>query len=276
VLAVVDTTTLRAQRKEQQNLIKAQEAQITYLRSQVKRLDELRAQNIAAVSQQEETQANLNAAVSNKAAAQARLDQVNIAIKASSIRAQFSGTITEHNVQLGELVSSGREVLRVVDLNELELIALSSIDNIKYLDLNDTVSATNGETIINAKVRSMVPFGDLNEGIYEIRLDLDKDNSENSSLKLGLDMSVQVPQSKGETVLSVPRDAIVLRSDGSSVYKVNADNSTTRIKVQTGVGSNDQIAVSDANNELQEGDLVIIRGAERLFPGQPVSIKDNS
>jgi len=169
VVAVIDTTTLRSQRREQQSNIKALEARIVYLRNQVKRLDELRAQNIAALSQLEETQANLDAAISNKAAAESRLQQVNIAIAASSLRAQFNGTITEHQMQLGEHVTPGRQVLRVIDLDTKEIVSRTSLDNISNLKVNDSISiATNTETA-QAKLTSSVPYGNVTEGVYELR-----------------------------------------------------------------------------------------------------------
>jgi len=81
-------------------------------------------------------------------------------------------------------------------------------------------------------------------------------------------------QTQGTQALTVPRDAIVLRSGGSSVYKVNDDNSTTRITITTGVGNDSSLTINDPSGELQAGDKVITRGAERLRPGQSVSVKE--
>ena len=72
-----------------------------------------------------------------------------------------------------------------------------------------------------------------------------------------------------ESTLAVPRDALVLRRDSTTVYRISADNTAERIAVETGISSGGWVAVS---GDLREGDKVIIRGAERLRPGQPVTI----
>ncbi len=61
----------------------------------------------------------------------------------------------------------------------------------------------------------------------------------------------------------------MLRRDGAFVFRVNADNTAERIAVEPGVGAGDLISVSGA---LEPGDRVVVRGGERLQPGQPVKL----
>jgi multidrug efflux pump subunit AcrA (membrane-fusion protein) len=72
--------------------------------------------------------------------------------------------------------------------------------------------------------------------------------------------------------VALPRDALVLRRDGVSVFLVR-DNKAVQIPVQVGIGQGDLVEVI---GDVQPGDQVIIRGAERLFPGQPVNIKESN
>lgn len=268
ILVVIDTNTLQAQRKEQQNSVSSAEAQITYLRNQVARLHELRAQKIAALSQLEETQSQLDVAISSKAAAQARLAQVDIGLAASKIRAQFDGIITEQGIKQGEWANPGRQVVRVVNLDAREVVARTALSNIRYLKVGDTLSLSDNKNSGSATVVALVPFGIITEGVYELRMSLTT-----GDWRVGENITAQIPQSKGESVLSVPRDAIILRAGGSSVIKVNKDNSIQRIQVTTGVGNGNRIAITTVDGELQVGDRVIIRGGERLQDGQEIAIK---
>ena len=269
IVAEINTVTLRAQRKEQENSVKSAGSQISYLRNQVSRLNELRAKNIAAESQIEETQAQLDLAISSQAASQARLSQVDIGLAASKIRARFDGTITEQAIKIGEWASPGRDVIRVVNLNKKEVLARTALSNIRYLKVGDVLDLSDNKSTGSAKINALVPFGEITDGVYEIRMSL-----ENGDWRVGENITAQISQSGGNSMLSVPRDAIILRTSGSSIIKVLEDNTTQRIQVSTGLGTRDRITVTTINGKLNVGDKVIIRGGERLQDGQEIAVKN--
>jgi len=66
-----------------------------------------------------------------------------------------------------------------------------------------------------------------------------------------------------------PRDALVLRHNGSFVFRINTENKAERIEVEIGDSSGELVSVSGA---LAEGDRVAIRGAENLREGADVKI----
>ena len=112
-----------------------------------------------------------------------------------------------------------------------------------------------------------MPTGDIRSQTFEARIDLPFDAASNWTV--GQLVSVAVPIRARKVSLTVPRDALVLRHDGSYVFRVNSDNVAERIKVEIGDSSGDQIAVTGA---LQEGDRVAIRGAENLREGSAVKV----
>lgn len=268
VIAVLQTTTLRAQRDEQKNAVDAAGARIQYLRNQVKRLQELRTQNIVSDSQIEDTQSELNLAISSKASAQARLAQVEIGIAASSIRAQFNGTVTEHGIRIGEWASPGQKIIRVVSLEAKELVARAPLKTLRFAESGDVFTINNAAKQGSAIIKAIVPYGEITDGVYELRMDLQK-----GDWLVGESITIQVPQSEAQAVITVPRDAILLRSGGSSVIKLKDDKSFTRIAVSTGLGNKQRIEVRAIDGELNIGDKVIIRGGERLQDGQDFVIK---
>ena len=82
-----------------------------------------------------------------------------------------------------------------------------------------------------------------------------------------------MPTSEAREVLTVPRDALVLRREGASVFRVNDDMTVNKLSVITGQGSGDLIEII---GDVKAGDTVVIRGAERLNDGMTVSINSGS
>jgi hypothetical protein len=98
---------------------------------------------------------------------------------------------------------------------------------------------------------------------------------------IGLNFKAHVANGPSEMLLAVPRDALVLRRDGASVFRINEnvqDITAEKIPVTIGAGMGGFVAVTSTNADkgIQAGDLIIIRGAERLQDGQSVTIKNNN
>ena len=90
-----------------------------------------------------------------------------------------------------------------------------------------------------------------------------------SAWTVGQLVSVAVPIRARSDVLAVPRDALVLRHNGSFVFRINDENKAEQIAVDLGDSSGDMIAVSGT---LRAGDRVAIRGAENLRDGMDTKI----
>ena len=68
--------------------------------------------------------------------------------------------------------------------------------------------------------------------------------------------------------LFVPRDAVVLRSEGNFVFRIEEGKTAKRIDVVLGDGQGPLVSVS---GDLKEGDQVAVRGVEGLADGQAVA-----
>jgi hypothetical protein len=89
---------------------------------------------------------------------------------------------------------------------------------------------------------------------------------------VGQTLRVSIPTSGSRQVLTVPRDALVLRPEGQSVFVVDGNNQARQVSVTVGVGQGEDIEIL---GEVAPGDRVVIRGNERLQPGQAVDIMDS-
>ena len=63
--------------------------------------------------------------------------------------------------------------------------------------------------------------------------------------------------------------ALILRQEGSYVFRISEENKAERIEVEIGDSSGDLIGVTGL---LAEGDRVAVRGAENLREGAEVKI----
>ncbi|MGF1611764.1 MAG: efflux RND transporter periplasmic adaptor subunit, partial [Kiloniellales bacterium] len=85
-------------------------------------------------------------------------------------------------------------------------------------------------------------------------------------------VTLHVPADTPRNVLAVHKDAIIKRGAESLVFVVRNDSAELRpVRLGEAVGS--RIEVLEG---LQDGDLVVVRGNERLQPGDKVSIDKES
>lgn len=123
------------------------------------------------------------------------------------------------------------------------------------------------DTQFAGEIRSLVPTGDVRSQTFEARIDLPAEASD--SWTVGQLVSVGIPIRSGQLSLAIPRDALILRQDGSYVFRINEENKAERIAVEIGDSAGDLIGVSGL---LAEGDRVAVRGAENLREGAEVKI----
>jgi multidrug efflux pump subunit AcrA (membrane-fusion protein) len=69
--------------------------------------------------------------------------------------------------------------------------------------------------------------------------------------------------------LAVSRDALVLREDTTYVFRLAKDNTVARIAVETGTEDGPLVEIK---GDIQAGDRVVTRGAERLEDGEAIQV----
>ena len=76
-------------------------------------------------------------------------------------------------------------------------------------------------------------------------------------------------EEQARQVLAVPRDALILRREGTTIFKVKDDMTVEQVNVITGLGAGEHIEVS---GDIVAGDRVVVRGGERLGNGMAVTL----
>jgi RND family efflux transporter MFP subunit len=263
-VARLDDTFFRLRKSEFTGQVERQRARLTYLEPEVERLKKLREQNNAAISRLDQTRSDLEVARGDTRVAEARLAQAGVRLARTTIRAPFAGVVTERMSNIGEMVNTGSEVVRLVDPSAIEIVARAPLRSAAFLKKDAVVQVSTNLRSEDSTVRTIVPFGDPRSHMFEMRLNVDPAN-----WVVGESVQIAVPTAEAREVLAVPRDALVLRRNGASVFRVGNDQLVERVSILAGSGDGDMIEVS---GDLKVGDKIVIRGAERLRPGQKVMV----
>jgi len=266
IVARIEDTIITLRKEELLAEVERVQARLKYLESEEGRYVKLAQSNLAAATKLEETRSDRDVSRGDLQVARSRLAQVEDQLSRTMIRAPFDGVVVERLLMPGERVDIGNKVVRMVDQQHLEVIARAPLEYYSYVKPGQELDIQTGGNMSSGTVRTVVAVGSENTHQFELRLDI-----EGGSFPVGQTVRVSVPTSNAREALVVPRDALVLRPGSISVFVVDGEQKAKQVMVTTGIGSGDRIEVI---GDLSDGNTVIIRGNERLRPGQPVSIME--
>lgn len=266
-LARIDDRELLLALAESEAVLIRERTGLSFADQELERLRTLVEKGLISSSQLDQAQSTRDAARAEQQAAQAKLDLINDRIKRTTIRAPFDGVVTQRYRRVGEHVESGEEVLRLVNPTAVEVQVRISANNLPFTPIGTPVSINGrSSTRVASAIKSVVPVGDDVSRLYDVRLHL-----KDTAWPAGTTVRVAIPTAQPRTVVAVPRDALVLRTDGIAVFKISEQNQAVRAEVRTGIAAKDMIEVI---GDIQPGDRVVIRGNERLRPGNQVVVLD--
>lgn len=266
-VAQIDTRPLLLQRAEQEALLERAEIDVRQLSSQLRRQPELQVSNLVSEFELDQTEANRDLAVSDADITKVRIRQIDDLLRRADIRAPFTGVVINRTRRAGEDVARGEILGQVTDIQNLEVRAFVPLKHLPRTVAGQAIDIFATDVAHTGTIRSLVPTGDVRSQTFEARIDLPADATRDWTV--GQLVSVAIPIRARQLALAVPRDALVLRQNGSFVFRINAENKAERIQVDIGDSAGELVAV---NGEFAEGDRVAIRGAENLSEGADVRI----
>ena len=266
-VARLDDTTFQFSEDEAKSRVDRERARVTFLRAEKARLERLDANNLSAKSQLDQTISNLAIAESDQAIAEAQLGLAQVAVYVTQIKAPFDGIVTEKLRNIGERLNVADEVIRLVDPDSIEVVARAPLNTVNFIENGDVLEIYNDYRQGNGRVSTTVPFGNPQSHMFEVRLDVDPD-----IWTVGESVRLSMPTAAAKQVMAVPRDALVLRREGTSIFRIKDDMTAEQVSVITGLGAGSLIEVI---GDVNADDRVVIRGAERLSPGVTVTVREN-
>jgi multidrug efflux system membrane fusion protein len=163
--------------------------------------------------------------ISRVAAARSALSSVELEIENTRIAAPFDAVVQDRYVELGDYVSSGDEVARLVDTDPLLVVGEVAERHVRSLGAGKSgVAHIRGTTPIEGTVRYLAPVAD--EGTRTFRVELAIPNA-GGTLRGGLSAELKLAADE-VTVHAISSALLALDDDG--VVGVKAVDATNRVR----------------------------------------------
>jgi len=204
-------------------------------------------------------QAQLRQALAGLAAAQVQLSY-------ATITAPFSGVVVKRHVDPGDMASPGMPLVTLVDPSSFRLEVTVPESHIKSVHLGETVAVTIDALgkRVEGKVYEIVPSADPTSRTFIVKIRL----PQVKGLMAGMFGRATFSTGKSKGIF-VPESAIWREGSLEGVFVVEGDTAFKRI-ITTGRKIGNWVEVLTG---LDDGELVIINGTEKLKDGVKVRIK---
>lgn len=265
VVAKLEQTRLKLELAQQQAQIERERVTLKRLKREFKRLTQLIVNKHASQTELDKAETDRDMAKANLKLAEIKLKLILDDLSRTEIKAPFNGIITSRLHQSGEDIARAEAILTMTDPDKLEIRVHAPLKHSKRVKLGDTLRVYHNSGEFEAQIRSLIPVSDIRSQTFEARIDLPLEMQD--AFSVGELTSLALPIAQKRLTTLVPRDAVVLRSTGAHVFKVDSENKAIKVEVTLGDGSGDWIAVT---GNIDDQDSVVIRGAETLQDGQQV------
>ncbi len=185
------------------------------------------------------------------------------------VRAPFAGVIAARHVDPGAWVKIGEPVLDVVSVENIEVHTNVSMALGGRVKKGDTAVLV-GRTRVPATIAGVVPALDATTRTMRIRL---VPKGKAPWLLPGAALDVEFTVTFDGEGVTVPRDALVRGPTNVKLIRV-VDGKAVPTNVKVIATAAKQALVTAPG--LAAGDTIIVRGNERLRPGQPIKIMPTS
>lgn len=202
--------------------------------------------------------ASVKQARANVSAARARLQK-------TVVRAPFSGEVTDVVVDVGDRVSPGSAVARIIDRSRLEVVTSVSSDNARRVDAGDRVTVADE---YRGHVSAVAPAVNDESGQVEVKIVLDDPSA---GLVVGefVDVAITTGDNTNSTPM-VPLSAVRTTGAGAQVFTIENGEARAR-DVTTGRIEDTRIEIVSGLGGVSE----VITDVRDVTPGQPVMSVDS-
>ncbi len=238
-------------------------AQYDDARSQAQRARQLQPGQSIAAQRLETLEAQARQAEGRVRATAARLEELRIA-------APFPGRVGLRQVSVGALVQPGTVVTTLDDIARVRVEFSVPEVFLARVQVGSRVtahSAAFGDRRFNGTVAVIDTRIDTNT--RTVRVVSEFDNAD-EALKPGLFMTVELVLATRANAMLIPEEAIDPLGDRSFVYAIR-DNRAKRLEVRLGQRLRGEVEVVSG---LEAGDVVVVRGIQRLRHDAPVRVTE--
>ncbi len=193
--------------------------------------------------------------------AQKTYENALISLDKMKIKAPFDGVITDlPYFSQGVKIEQGQEVLQLMSYKEMVMDLMLPESQISHISLNQMAWITNyalPEDTLKGSLKEMSPAIDTESRTFKGRLYI---QNPESKLRPGMFVKADVVVDKKDSVIVIPKDAILSRSGGKVVFVARNETARER-RITTGMEQNGKVEVTEG---LGLEERLIIKGFETL------------
>lgn len=271
-LVELDTRDLELQLKEARAALREAEARHRMARDQRRRTEALFQKGLATEKQYRDDVSQEEALAQEVLRLRARIALLEFRMDRSRIQAPFGGVVVRRLTEVGQWLPRGGGVVELIDLDPVRVRVPVPETHIAGLrpgrPVTLTLDALPGRRF-QGTLQVIVAQADPDTRTFPVWITVPNPDFQ---IQAGMTARVELPLGRIQKAWLVPKDALVLQGTRALVYTVR-DGKAVPIPVETGRWVGDRVVV---RGPVKAGMLVVVRGNERLRPGQPVQLPNSS
>jgi len=282
IIGRLEDSDIKAQLNEAKANLKFYEAGLNDVENKYNRQKELLSSGVTSQEAYEQAEAEYKRLLASIDIAKAKVEQFEVALENTLIRAPFDGTVLTKNAEVGEIVApfggsttSKTAVVTIADMKSLLVEADVSESNIERIkaDLDcEIVLDAYPEKSYPGYVFKIVPTADRSKATVMVKVgfkNYDERVLPEMSAKVSfLSEPLDTAKLNDEKALVIPESAIQNLDDSFVVYKIQNDEAVS-VTIKTGRKFGSYIEVISG---LENGDNVIDNVDEKISAGTKVKI----
>jgi len=201
---------------------------------------------------------------------EAEIEQLVYEISQTTITAPFSGHVALEHTQIGQWLATGSPVVTLVDLGQVMVrvdVPERYAVKLEPKGSADVMIRSLSEIRLSGNPYVILPKGNPAARTIPVKVQV---NNPTFKIRSGMEAKVTFNLDDLRMALLVPKDAIVTSGENRTVFAL-IDGKAVPVALQVKGYYDGNVAVE---GNLKPGDRVVVRGNERLRPGQAVSVQN--
>lgn len=187
----------------------------------------------------------------------------------TEVRAPISGTITSRLVNRGDTVTVNQHLFDMVDFDTI--VARIFVPEKELASLRPGLPARIHSTSLggepfSGRIERIAPVVDSRSGTVKVTVAIDAAEG----LRPGMYVEVELVTAVHDDALLVPKQAVVWDDDQAYVFRLGADDTVERLRLEVGLEDSERIEPVVGSSDLEAGQLIVIAGQAGLKTGTKI------
>ncbi len=270
LLARQRTLPLKLRLQESRAQLREVQARIDKAEADVRRAERLFDQKFISEELLQERRTDLDALRQQERRLSASIRIVDDSLARMEIRAPFDGSVVAERTEVGQWLDAGDPVIVLSDLSVIHIMVPVPEQQIGSITQGGSVAVTIDAfpgRALSGPIAAIVPRADTGSRSFPGQVNVD---TPGGAILAGMLARVTFHPVTLPAALVVPKDALVPQPEGGGYLVKVSDGTASWVQVRVLESYGDRYAVDPLNKDLAAGDRVIVRGNERVRPGQTV------